>query len=288
MTWFLLTLLCAFSWAVGDALAKRALARDDSIVVAATQQSYAAPFLWLLFPFIPMPHLGRAFAETVALVLPFELGAVLLYVAAIKRSPLSLTLPYLAFTPAFLVGTAYVVLGERVTLAKGAGILVVTAGAYVLNTGSGGRGILAPIRAIARERGSMMMLAVAVIYSLTASLDKKAVLLSSPEFFSAAYFTLLAVLLAVLVIAAKGPRALLRGLTPNRYTVAMGLAYAVMIVSHNLAIRRVEAAYMISVKRTSMLFGILFGWLFFGEKEIRRRLAGAAIMLAGIFLIVWL
>ena len=288
MTWVLLTLTCAFTWAVGDALAKRALAANDSIVVAAVQQLYAAPFLWLLLPFIPMPHLGRAFFETVALVLPFELGAVILYVAAIKRSPLSLTLPYLAFTPPILVVTAYLVLGERVTAAKGAGILVVTAGAYVLNTGEKGKGIFEPLRAIARERGSMMMLAVAAIYALTASLDKKAVLLSSPEFFSATYFTFLAVLLGVIVMATRGPRALLRGLAPNRYTAAMGLAYAVMIITHNLAIRRVEAAYMISVKRTSMLFGIGFGWLFFGEKEIRRRLAGAAIMLAGLFLIVWL
>jgi hypothetical protein len=36
---------------------------------------------------------------------------------------------------------------------------------------------------------------------------------------------------------------------------------------HLLAIERVEAAYMIAVKRTSLLFGILYGALLFGERR---------------------
>jgi drug/metabolite transporter (DMT)-like permease len=38
-----------------------------------------------------------------------------LYQQAISSSPLSLTVPYLALTPAFLVGTAFVLVGEQPT-----------------------------------------------------------------------------------------------------------------------------------------------------------------------------
>jgi drug/metabolite transporter (DMT)-like permease len=47
----------------------------------------------------------------------------------------------------------------------------------------------------------------------------------------------------------------------------------------------VEAAYMVSVKRMSLLFGILYGAWWFKEKGIGERLFGAIIMLAGVFLI---
>jgi drug/metabolite transporter (DMT)-like permease len=54
-----------------------------------------------------------------------------------------------------------------------------------------------------------------------------------------------------------------------------------------MAIAQVEAAYMIAVKRLSLLFGVLYGAWWFGEENIRERLAGAAIMIAGVFLIRW-
>lgn len=43
--------------------------------------------------------------------------------------------------------------------------------------------------------------------------------------------------------------------------LAVGAAMALMVFSHMLAISMVEAAYMISIKRTSIVFGVLLiGW----------------------------
>jgi drug/metabolite transporter (DMT)-like permease len=66
---------------------------------------------------------------------------------------------------------------------------------------------------------------------------------------------------------------------------AIGAVYAVMVFSHMLAISQVEAAYMISVKRVSLLFGILYGAWWFREERIAERLLGAVIMLLGVFII---
>jgi uncharacterized membrane protein len=42
---------------------------------------------------------------------------------------------------------------------------------------------------------------------------------------------------------------------------------------------------MLSVKRTSLIFGVLYGWLLFKEGNIRERLLGTVVMLAGVVLI---
>jgi len=50
---------------------------------------------------------------------------------------------------------------------------------------------------------------------------------------------------------------------------------------------RVEVAYMIAVKRTSLLFGILYGALFFRERGFSGRILAGGLMLGGVFLIAW-
>ncbi len=66
----------------------------------------------------------------------------------------------------------------------------------------------------------------------------------------------------------------------------VGGAMAVMVITHFLALDRVEVAYMIAVKRTSLLFGILFGALFFAERRLGQHLLGGALMVAGVGLIL--
>ena len=65
-----------------------------------------------------------------------------------------------------------------------------------------------------------------------------------------------------------------------------GICYGVMIVSHMLALSLTQVAYMISVKRLSLVFGVLYGHLMFREEGLRERLAGTLLMLAGIVFIV--
>jgi drug/metabolite transporter (DMT)-like permease len=60
---------------------------------------------------------------------------------------------------------------------------------------------------------------------------------------------------------------------------------ALMVMTHFAAIAQVEAAYMIAVKRTSMLFGILYGALLFGERHLGRHLLAGALMIGGVALI---
>jgi drug/metabolite transporter (DMT)-like permease len=42
---------------------------------------------------------------------------------------------------------------------------------------------------------------------------------------------------------------------------------------------------MISVKRTSLIFSVIYGRLLFGEERMKERLAGATLMAGGVALI---
>jgi uncharacterized membrane protein len=58
-----------------------------------------------------------------------------------------------------------------------------------------------------------------------------------------------------------------------------------MIITHLKAISLIEVSYMVSVKRLSILFGVLYGVMFFKETNIKERFLGATVMVSGIILI---
>ncbi|HXG29687.1 MAG TPA: DMT family transporter [Nevskiales bacterium] len=285
MSWFWLALASAFLLASGDTAAKRLLqgyeAREMTLVYAVFAALCLLP--WLLW--LPWPAFTPAFWGWVAALIPLEFLGMLLYLAAIRDSPLALTVPYLAFTPVFMVLTGYLVLGERVSAQGLAGIGLIVIGAYSLNAEHWRGGWLAPLRAIAHERGSRYMLGAAAVYSLTSVMGKAAMQHVPPVFFGPFYFLLLG-LAAPLVLAADRPARLKALWRRPAAHLLIGLLASAMVITHFLALAQVEAAYMIAVKRSSLLFGILYGALLFGEQRLRQHLAAGALMVAGVAVLV--
>ncbi len=286
MLWFYLSLICAMSVAAVDALSKHALGRSDPYVVAWVRLGYCIPFLAFSFIWIDIPELDAAFFRTVALMLPLEIAALILYTHAIRQSPLSLTIPFLALTPLFLIVTAFVILRERPDVSGLAGIALIAAGVYLLNVHTRHEGWLAPMHAVLREQGSRKMIAVALLYSITSVLGKVAIQHSSPAFFGVVYFPLLALASLPFLGLAAGRRAYGTLASRKGIFTLIGLIQTVMILTHVTAISLVEVPYMIAIKRTSLLFAIALGWFFFGETHIRERFLGALCMLAGVVLIL--
>jgi len=288
LIWFPLALLCALSLATSDALTKKALSGHDEVLILWLRFAVALPFLLATLTVIPMPDLAPGFWPSVLTALPLEMLAAVLYIRALKVSPLGLTLPFLAFTPVFLLVIPWLLLGEQVAPAGGAGILCIAAGSYTLNLKEVRQGFLAPLRAIRREPGSRLMIVVAFIYSFTSTLGKKAISCSSPLFFAALYFSLLVIAFAPIALW-RGWRELARHSRRETLCAALlpGISYAVSIATHMLALSLTNVAYMISVKRLSLLFGVIYGHFLFREPEIRERLLGTVLMLAGVALIVW-
>jgi drug/metabolite transporter (DMT)-like permease len=281
MTWVWLALGAALSLSLSDVLAKRALRTANPWLVAWVKFGGAAVLTAGFLVVSPWP-LWWPFLGLLAVALPFEVLAIYLYHRAISMSPLSLTVPMLAFSPVFLIFVGWVLLGERTAPLGWLGVSLITLGAYILNLRPG-LGILEPLRALWREPGARLMLAVAALYSVTASLGKMLVLLSSPTFFGAFYMLMVTLILSPIALrpGASG------GLREIRPLVAIGIAllYGAMVIFHFQAIELAPVAYMIAVKRTSLLFAVLWGGIFFREEVTAYRAAGAVIMVAGVALL---
>ncbi|UFS72441.1 DMT family transporter [Geomonas sp. RF6] len=283
LLWLPLTLLSALFLATSDALTKKALARHNDYLVMWLRLLPTVALALPLF-FGERPYLSRDFITCVGLALPLEAVAFVLYIKALKLSPLNLTLPFLSLTPVFLLVVPAIVLKERISFIGGAGVLLVAAGSYLLNLQKGRHGVLAPLKAIREEKGSLFMIAVAVIYTFTSTLGKRAIALSSPLTFTEIYLPALALLITPLALY-KGRREL-SAITKDgaiRAAALPALCYALQAISHSYAIDIANVAYMIAVKRTSLLFGVLYGRVLFREEG---RLFSTILMLIGVFLIV--
>ena len=285
MSWFGLALLTALFSATEAALIKRFAGDRSPLEMIAFPLVYSLPFFLVLLLLLPAPHLLPGFWPAALLLLPFNLLGMLLSYWAIRISPLSLTMPFLSFTPVLIMVTGFFILAELPNSWGVAGILAVTAGSYVINLKAGnGHSILAPFRAMVRERGSLLMIFAAAVYGFTGVWGKKLILLSSPLHAAAYYFLLQgASFTLALALAGRGrPGALLQRPLSG---VLIGAVFFAHVFCHFLAISMTQAAYMIAVKRLNGLFGVFYGGVLFRETDLLPRIAGAVLMAAGAGLI---
>ena len=288
MNWFPITLLCAFSLASADALSKAKLSDYSARELAFVRLTLAGLMVSPLLLARPLPELPPVFWAWTGAIVPLEILAMVLYIKAIQEYPLSTTVPYLAFTPVFVTLTGYLLLGETVTGRGLFGVLLVVSGAWLLNFQQSRlrdwRSWAAPLTTALRNRGSLLMLGSAFLYAFTSVGGKGAMQYMEPALFGPFYFSLVGLLLVPLLGLMKPGtiRRIGRRPLPVLGTAAlMGL----MLLTHFIAIQQVEVAYMIAVKRTSLLFGIVYGALVFRETGLTSHLMAGAVLIAGVALI---
>jgi len=285
MAWFFPAILSAVSLATADAVTKRYFSDASAYEMGLVRLLSALPWILLSLFFIPSVRPDGVFFLCILIALPMEATAFFCYMKALKASPLSLTLPFLAFTPGFVIVTGWLVLGEKITAGGFLGIVMIVTGSYVLNLSKVTSGFLGPFRAIAREPGSKLMLLVSFIYAFTSVIGKLAVLHSNPYVFGSLYNITLTALMVALIPFSRAADPV-KEITKKPFAGFMlGAAVSISVFSHFIAISMVQAAYMISIKRMSLLFGVLYGAWLFREERIMERLTGAVLMLIGAFLI---
>ncbi len=284
--WIIYSLLTAFTFATSDALTKRILVSRDEYFVAWVRLLFSLPVFFISLLFIEIPYLNKTFWLATICALPLEITAIILYTKALKVSPISLTMPFLALTPLFLIVMSFFILGERVTLKGGIGIFLMAIGSYALNLHKIRQTILEPVKAIFREKGCVLMITVAFIFSITSSLGKMAIENSSPIFFGSFYFILVTFFFTPIAMGKnKGKISIAKKeIIP---LIPVGITYSMMILFHMLAMSLSNVAYMISIKRTSLLFSILYGHFLFKEEKIAEKVLGSIIMFLGFVLIVF-
>jgi len=284
------TLVAALSWALFDALRRR-LSREVS-----------PAHLALLLPLAQAPLLAlwAASREPLGLVpaclAPMAVSALLnalalvLFLDALRLSPMSLTIPLLSFTPVLTSIWAWAFRGQAPTAAQGLGAALVVLGAAVLGLGDGAwRGLTR----LLREPGVRRMTTVALLWSCTGVLDQTAVARGASAWYAPA-LTLLVALLLLLWAALRGQVAatfqavgpLLR--SPLVAAVAVVVGAAALAVQLE-AFRFAPVGFIEVVKRgVGMTSAVLLGRFVFGEPLDARKLVSVALLTGGVALVVGL
>jgi len=226
-----------------------------------------------------LPALGSMLLNAVANVA---------FIYAFKLSPISVTVPLLSLTPVFTALFAVPLLGEVPTALQGAGILLVVAGALLLNRARGdGLSPGALWRAFRREPGALLMVVVAICWSITPAFDKLALAHASIAFHGTVLTTGVAALIVVLLAAQRrvGALAELRR-SPGLFLAAL-LASVAALGLQLMAIRLVWVSLVETVKRgLGNVAALLLGHWMFDETITRGRIWAVVLMGVGVGLVV--
>ena len=288
MSWFWIALTCALSLALADSSTKKYFSHFTGLSILLVRLSLPGLVLLPYSIMNGLPDVSGEFWYLILLLVPLEIIAMWFYVLAIRDAPLHLSLPYLSFTPVFIIATGYLFLDETVTWGGAMGIVLIVSGAYLLNiqyVNYSLRNVFAPFPAIFRLRGSVFMLITALIYSVTSVLGKKAMLYTEPTTFGAFYYSLIGSVTLILILFVQ-PQLIRNVLVRPGAIALVSVLMAIMVVTHFIALEQIETAYMIAVKRTSMIFAILLGAWLFRDMNFKQHLPAGLMMFTGVVLIL--
>ena len=203
---------------------------------------------------------------------------------ALQAGDLSATMPLLSFTSVLLIPAGFIMLGELPPPLKLAGVALIVTGCLVMYRRLFSDGWTAPIRAVFKERGSRYILMVAFLMAISSPLDKKLVMMSDVYVQAFAYSTGMSAFFLIVSFARRDKLA--PAISGNMQWVAMagwldGTALLLQFASY----RYIDVVISISIKRAGIILSVLFGALFFKERDITNKLIGASVMFIGVLII---
>lgn len=281
--WIIFGVLCALFHSLGDLFYRKAGTGESTELLSFGRMAYTSLVLWLFVLFEGIPEFGDDLLRAYYIGIPLELIATLLYMKALQHSPLSIVAPLFAFSPAFILLTGPLFLGEYTSFTGALGVMVIVVGAYLLNVSQVKDGYFEPFKRLGKERGARYMIGAALLFSVTANMGRLGVTNSSPAFFGASYFTVLALVLLIPVIRRKEVPGVVR-----KTVLIPGIAIALSVIFHLKGIELIQASYFIALKRLSMIISIVLGIVILKEKSGKERLVGGTIMMLGVLIIVLL
>jgi drug/metabolite transporter (DMT)-like permease len=284
----LVTALCQSVTDLGTKAATRTA--DDRAILAA---QWGAGALLLIFACLVFyPGLLTAPRETLAaLTRPdfwtllvwsgaLNVVAYVFYIRAFRLSDASLVAPLVLLTPVLMLVTSPIMTGEHAPPMGVFGVLFTVLGVGLLDADqTSGRRF--NFHVFARDQGARLMIGVAVIWSVTANIDKLGVRASTPLIWITAVTIVIS--LCALLYWFAGRRAA-SSLFALRYAFTAGSAMAFGSALQMWALTVLFTPYVIAIKRLSALFTVLASGHVLKE-ETGGRLFGAAVMLLGAVMI---
>lgn len=278
---------CALMFSAADLLRKvlSAWIRPFPLLLALTAGLAPLFIAWWARDGFPTPQASYWPPGLTSTVL--NVAANLAFLEAIRRSPLSITIPLLSLTPVFTTVLAIPMLGELPSPLQALGVTIVVAGALWLHLEDGELSMSSAWAAFRREPGSRLMALTALLWSCAVPLDKLALTASGVPF----HGTVLCVGITLVLLILLTLRGRLSELEDLRYRPALALGTIVLgaaaLVLQLLALGVVWVGFVETMKRgLGSVLALVWGRLIFDEALTRHRLTAVLAMAAGVSLIL--
>jgi len=281
----LIVIASSLAWSGFDALRKLLVYRIAPLALICLLTLASVPLfaVWVMVDGMPVVQPGYAVPALASVIL--NIAANVAYIAALRKTALSVTIPLLSLTPAFTSLLAIPLLGERPTWVQGLGILMVVAGAIWLNVS--GRIPSAELRSWRHEIGALWMVAVALFWALAIPLDKLSLERASGPF----HGLVLNAGVALGTLAGLAAQGRLRELAEVR-TVRGPFAAALVVSAAALGLQLIAMQHLWvglveTLKRgIGNLLAVLLGRLLFAEAVTLHKVAAVALMGGGVALVL--
>lgn len=201
---------------------------------------------------------------------------------ALKESPLSISLPMMAFNPIFTGLLAYVFGGKPLSVLGWIGALCISIGIY-LNNFKRHQSIFQPFQSILKEPGARHMLLVALLWSIGAYASKLRVDGSNALFSTFSGSIIGVVTIFIAAVLSKKTIAFSVIKKHNLLLLPVGICYFLATYFSNVALSVGSAATVFTLKRSSIVLSSLSGKFLFKEqfsgwKYIALGLIGAGML----------
>lgn len=285
MLWIILALGAAILHSAGTLINKNVMNHEHALEFGALKGTFGL-LLFFALPFIDLNFSLGTYLSIFGVSIIITIG-VLYHLKSTRHGDLSSIAPLLNLSPLFLLVIAFVLLGEQVSSLALAGVFLLVIGTYFLQIGaSDSRNFLAPITSLYKSKYSSYMILVAILFSLSATLEKGLLNAGIPVL---SLVVILRLMMNINFIAFDfikyGKKQLFLDVKKDGKIAFLGSATDILSISLQylaLSIPGVMISLVIPIKRLSTLFTTLVGGRLFHEKHLRIKMISCVIMLVGI------
>ncbi len=288
--WFLLALAAALCQVLRNMTMKQLGHRLDEYINVWGRFTFLLPFtLVMAWAFAwrvrGWPDLKPGFVPACLAFGVCQLVATLALSKALKLGEISVVTALWKVSLIVLLVMGYVTLRERPSLLGVVGVLLSTAGVYLLNLRRARLSVWAPVAALVTDPGLRWTLVSALFYAPSVLTIKQAALLSDPYTGSLGGYLAASLLVTPLVLVTSR-RHFAHVRAHWKAFVSLGLFAALTTVSQVVAYTMTLSSYVEAVKQVEILFALAIGAFVFGEQQRVREISlGAGVMLVGMALL---
>jgi drug/metabolite transporter (DMT)-like permease len=262
---------------------------DPFVTIVATH-GVLTVFALAVLAGMPLAALGLNFWASILTAVVLAVAGYVFLWYALKSTDLSVLGPINAYKAVLGLLMAAVLIGEVPNLFGLIGVALIVAGSYFVIDRVPGQGHRSAFRQFIREPGIQLRFA-ALICSATESVFlKRALLLSSPITTFLVWTVLCFAIAAMAAVLMR--RDVVREVTRLRgewrTLLWLTATTALMQLTTIVTFGRLQVGYSLALFQLSTLVTVYLGHRYFQERDIRRRLVGSVIMVAGAMLIVTL